>query len=66
MKNISHLKIVDDKIEQDCMDLWSKATIRKFLPEEAKNPKKSRAGKLGAEQKRKLEEEEKSETVRSN
>lgn len=46
------------KIEHDCMYLWSKATIMKFLPEEAKNPKKSRAGKLGAEQKRKLEEEE--------
>jgi hypothetical protein len=41
------------KIEQDCMDLWSKATIRKFLPEEAKNPKKSKAGKTGAEQKKK-------------
>jgi hypothetical protein len=24
------------KIEQDCVDLWSKATIRKHLPEEAK------------------------------
>lgn len=47
------------KIEQDCIDLWSKATIRKFLPNEAKNPRKSKAGKIGAEQKRKLEEEEK-------
>src|SRR5919108_1052744 len=50
------------KIEQDCVDLWSKATIRKFLPEEAKNPKKSKAGRLGAEQKKKLEEEEKLKT----
>jgi hypothetical protein len=41
------------------MDLWSKATIRKFLPNEAKNPRKSKAGKIGAEQKRKVEKEEK-------
>lgn len=47
------------KIQHDCIDIWSKATIRKFLPEEAKNPKKSKAGKLRAEQKKKLEEEEK-------
>ena len=47
------------KIEQDCMDLWSKTTIRKFLPEEAKNPKKSKAGKIGAQHKKeKLEKEE--------
>ena len=47
------------KIEQDCMDLWSKTTIRKFLPEEAKNPKKSKAGKIGSQHKKeKLEKEE--------
>lgn len=45
------------KIEHDCSDLWSKATIRKFLPEEAKNPKKSKAGKLGAEQRKESERE---------
>ena len=50
------------KIEQDCMDLWSKATIIKFLPNEAKNPKKSKAGKVGAEQKKKLKEEENSKS----
>jgi hypothetical protein len=50
------------KIEQDCMDLWSKATIRKFLPEETKNPKKAKAGKIRAEQK-KLEEEQKSKSL---
>jgi hypothetical protein len=50
------------KIEQDCIDLWSKATIRKFLPEEAKNPKKSKAGKIGAGQRKKFEEEEKLKT----
>jgi hypothetical protein len=47
------------KIEQDCIDLWSKATIRKFLPVEAKNQKKSKAGRIRAEQKKKLEKEEK-------
>ena len=41
------------KIEQDCLDLWSKTTIRKFLPEEAKNPKKSKAGKIGLNIRRK-------------
>lgn len=52
------------RIEQDCSDLWSKATIRKFLSEEAKNPKKSKAGKMGAEQKKiKLEEAEKSKSL---
>jgi hypothetical protein len=52
------------KIEQDCMVLWSKATIRKFLPEEAKNPKKSKAGKIGAKQKKiKLEEDQKSKSL---
>jgi hypothetical protein len=51
------------KLEQDCSDLWSKATIRKFLPEGAKNPKKSKAGKLGAEQRKKSEREEKSRVL---
>jgi hypothetical protein len=36
------------KIEHDCLDLWSKATIRKYLPSEAKDPKKQKAGKIGA------------------
>jgi hypothetical protein len=25
------------KIEQDCLDLWSEATIRKYLPDEARH-----------------------------
>ena len=60
LRDEEHLEPEDcrAKIEQDCVNLWSKATVRKFLPEEAKNPKKSKAGKLGAEQKKKLEEEE--------
>ena len=37
------------KIEQDCVDLWSKATIMKFLPPETKNEKKRKAGKIRAE-----------------
>jgi archaellum component FlaC len=40
-----------DKIEHDCVDLWSKATIRKYLPPEAKDPKKRQAGKMGGEKK---------------
>jgi hypothetical protein len=48
------------KIEHDCIDLWSKATIRKFLPNEAKNLKKSKTGKLGAEQRKKSKGREES------
>jgi hypothetical protein len=42
-----------DKIEHDCVDLWSKATIRKYLPPELKDPKKRQAGKIGGENKKK-------------
>src|SRR5215204_7574790 len=42
-----------DKIEHDCMDLWSKATIRKYLPPESKDLKKRQAGKIGGENKKK-------------
>ena len=38
-----------DKIEHDCVDLWSKATIRKYLPPESKDPKKREAGKIGGD-----------------
>jgi hypothetical protein len=41
------------KIEHDCLDLWSKATIRKCLPPEARDPKKQKAGKIGGENKQK-------------
>ena len=41
------------KIEHDCLDLWSKATIRKYLPPEAKDSKKQKAGKVGGENKMK-------------
>lgn len=46
------------KIEHDCLDLWSKATIRKYLPPEAMNPKKQIAGKIGADEKKKKKNEE--------
>ena len=39
------------KIEHDCIDLWSKATIRKYLPPEAKDIKKQDAGRIGGENK---------------
>jgi hypothetical protein len=42
-----------EKIEHDCVDLWSKATIRKYLPPETKDPKKREAGKMGGEEKKK-------------
>jgi hypothetical protein len=42
-----------DKIEHDCVDLWSKATIRKYLPPESKDPKKRQAGKMGGDKKKK-------------
>jgi hypothetical protein len=42
-----------DKIESDCEDLWSRATIRKYLPPESKDPKKRQAGKMGGENKKK-------------
>jgi hypothetical protein len=40
------------KIEHDCLDLWSKATIRKYLPPEAKDPLKQKAGKVGVHAKK--------------
>lgn len=42
-----------DKIEHDCVDQWSRATIRKYLPPESKDPKKRQAGKMGGENKKK-------------
>ena len=42
-----------DKIEHDCENLWSRATIRKYLPPEAKDQKKRQAGKMGVEEKKK-------------
>jgi hypothetical protein len=42
-----------DKIEHDCEKLWSRATIRKYLPPEAKDLKKRQAGKMGGEEKKK-------------
>jgi hypothetical protein len=43
------------KIEHDCIDLWSKVTIRKYLSPEAKDTKKQKAGKLGGEKKKELQ-----------
>jgi hypothetical protein len=47
------------KIEHDCIDLWSKATIRKCLPPEARDPKKQIAGKIGGENKQKKKKKKK-------
>jgi hypothetical protein len=40
------------KIEHDYLDLRSKATIRKYLPPEAKDVLKQKAGKMGGESKK--------------
>lgn len=32
-------------VTNDCADVWSKATIRKFMPDDYKDPKKQAAGK---------------------
>lgn len=36
-----------DRIEKDCVGIWSKRTILDALPDEAKNSKKQKAGRLG-------------------
>lgn len=41
------------RIEYDCRDSWSKATIMKYMPPEAKDTKKQKAGKIGGESKSK-------------
>jgi hypothetical protein len=35
-----------DRIEKDCVGIWSKSTILHALPDEAKNKKKQKAGRL--------------------
>jgi hypothetical protein len=36
-----------DRIEKDCCDIWTKRTILDALPDEAKDPNKQKAGRLG-------------------
>jgi hypothetical protein len=44
-----HLEPSDarERIERDCADLWSKATIREYLPDEAKNKEAQDKGRKG-------------------
>src|SRR5215216_7471363 len=35
-----------DRIEKDCVGIWSKSTILHALPDEAKNKEKQKAGRL--------------------
>ena len=35
-----------DRIEKDCIEIWSKRTIIEALPDEAKDPKKQKASRL--------------------
>lgn len=43
------------KIEDDCSDIWTEDTIRKYLPPETKSATKRKAGKISAEVKKKKE-----------
>ena len=36
-----------DRIEKDCVGIWSKRTILDALPDEAKNREKQKSGRLG-------------------
>ena len=36
-----------DRIEKDCIGIWSKRTILDALPDEAKNPERQKSGRLG-------------------
>lgn len=40
------------RIERDCLGIWTKATIRKYLPEEAKDPGKQNAVRIANEVKK--------------
>jgi hypothetical protein len=53
------------KIESDCSEIWSEDTIRKYLPLEAKNTTKRKAGKISAEIKKKKAKEAKPLVVHS-
>jgi hypothetical protein len=35
------------RITKDCIDIWKERTILEVLPDEAKDPKKQKAGRLG-------------------
>ena len=43
---------VKDIVTRDCSDIWSKATIRKFMPEEYKNPERVETGREGREKRK--------------
>jgi hypothetical protein len=39
-------KDVKDRIEKDCFEIWSKCTLSDALPDEVKDSKKQKAGRL--------------------
>jgi hypothetical protein len=51
------------KIESDCNDIWSEDTIRKYLPPEAKDNTKRKAGKISAEIKKKVKGHQQQQTT---
>ena len=46
---------IRETVANDCADFWSRATIRKWMPDEYKDPQKREAGKKSRESQR-LEE----------
>jgi hypothetical protein len=47
---------IRDRVEKDCIDIWSKATIRDSIADKYKNKQKQEAGKIGRE--KQLEEKQ--------
>ena len=47
-KNLSN-EDIRDRVEKDCVEIWSKGTIRIHIPDEFKDPQKQEAGRKGRE-----------------
>jgi hypothetical protein len=47
-KNLSN-EDIRDRVEKDCAYIWSKSTIRTYIPDEFKDPQKQEAGRKGRE-----------------
>ncbi len=56
-EHLSH-EVSRAKIESDCSGIWSEDTIRKYLPPEAKDKTKRKAGKISAEVKKRKKAKE--------
>jgi hypothetical protein len=47
-KNLSK-EDIKDRVEKDCVEIWSKSTIRTYIPDEFKDVQKQEAGRKGRE-----------------